>query len=188
MLQMMAQNCFAHTNYGVPQIFEDCGTLWSNQLDNCELKDGMEMPPSSSFGGIMSSLVKKGLATCSGFGDDEDTCALTEEGFKAWQEQVQNVDFSNEESKDIIADGEGKNVHKLEAEQKAKESKAIGQSDINMLWDFWKHLVQKTTFDGTLRQWLLMMNVCHPAMNIEPNLEALIEYISKRVEDTREEA
>ena len=134
-----------------------------------------------------------GFASCSGFGDDEDTCALTEEGFKAWQEQVQNVDFSKEESEDIIADGEGflpkgTNVHKWEAEQKAKESKAIGQSDINMLQNFWKHLVQKTTFDGTLRQWLLMMNVCHPAMNIEPNLDGLIEYISKRVEDTREEA
>jgi len=96
MLQMMAQNCFAYTNYGVPQEFEDCGELWSNQLDNCTLKDGMEMPPASSFGGIMSSLVKKGLATCEGFGDAEDTCALTEEGFKAWQEQVQNVDFSKE--------------------------------------------------------------------------------------------
>ena len=59
MLQMMAQNCFAYTNYGEPEEFEDCGTLWSNQLDNCRLKDGMEMPPPSSFGGIMSSLVKK---------------------------------------------------------------------------------------------------------------------------------
>jgi len=68
------------------------------------------------------------------------------------------------------------------------KGKAIGQSDINMLWDFWKHLVQKTTYQGSLREWLLRMHVCHPAMNIEPNLEALVDYIAKRVEDTREEA
>ena len=66
--------------------------------------------------------------------------------------------------------------------------KSIGKSDINMLWKFWNHLVQKTTYQGSLREWLLRMHVCHPAMNIEPNLEGLVDYISKGVEDTREEA
>lgn len=66
------------------------------------------------------------------------------------------------------------------------KGKAIGQSDINMLQHFWKHLCQKTTYQGNLREWLLRMHVCHTAMNIEPNLDGLVHYISKRVEDTRE--
>ena len=64
--------------------------------------------------------------------------------------------------------------------------RAIGQSDINMLERFWRHLAQKTIYQGSLREWLLRMHVCHPAMNIEPNLEGLVNYISKRVKDTRE--
>ena len=96
MLQMMAQNCFSGSNYDEPEEFEDCGTLWSNQLDNCTLKEGMELPPERSFGGIMASLVKKGLAVSDDWDGRDSTCALTEEGFQAWQEQVQKVDFTKE--------------------------------------------------------------------------------------------
>ena len=94
MLQMIACNCYISANYSEPKSFDECGSPWSNCLDDCELKDGMVMPDSKSFGGIVSSLVKKGLAECSGMNDPEDCTALTEEGFKVWQDQVQKVDFS----------------------------------------------------------------------------------------------
>ena len=60
MLQMIACNCYTPANYSEPESFDECGSPWSN-LDDCE----HGMVNSKSFGGIVSSLVKKGLAECS---------------------------------------------------------------------------------------------------------------------------
>lgn len=95
MLQMIACNCYTPANYAEPDSFGMCGAVWSNCLDDCQLKDGMVMPNPKAFGGIVSSLAKKGLVECSGMNDPEDCTALTAEGFKAWQHFVQNVDFTN---------------------------------------------------------------------------------------------
>jgi hypothetical protein len=57
--------------------------VWSNCLD-----DGPhgEFVPRSSFGGIVSSLRKKGLVECdNGWQDSEGTVCLTAKGVEAWQ-------------------------------------------------------------------------------------------------------
>lgn len=96
MLQMIAQNGYAPTNYGVPEHFDETGPVWSELLDDATLREGMIMPEKKAFGGIVASLVKKGLAESSDSSvpKRDSSTALTEEGFKAWQEQVQNVDFT----------------------------------------------------------------------------------------------
>lgn len=74
-LHNIATNDFAPLNGDRPTTFAETGPVWSNCLGGV---------PSGSIPGVVASLSKKGLVTCSGGRGDEATVSLTEEGFAAW--------------------------------------------------------------------------------------------------------
>jgi len=89
MLQMIAQNEMNTANGQEPESAEDT-SVWSDCLDLGRLLDGMDELNPRSFGGIIASLIKKGLVESSGFGDRDDTTGLTDDGFHAWREMKNN--------------------------------------------------------------------------------------------------
>lgn len=79
-LNHIARNSYAPTNYGVPKSFADTGAVWSHSILD---SSAPEKVSPRSLPGICSSLVKKGLAVARDEGKDA-SIEMTESGFAVW--------------------------------------------------------------------------------------------------------
>ena len=71
--------------------------VWSNCL---ECGDLGEFIPAKGFGGVVASLVKKGLASCTGYGKTEDDVTwLTEAGVEMFESFNHKGRWADEEEK-----------------------------------------------------------------------------------------
>lgn len=77
-LDCLARNCYCPCNYCRPETFEDTGDTWTGEVLNTGSALKKTIKP-TSVGGIVASLVRKGLARADG-----EATGLTRAGFEAW--------------------------------------------------------------------------------------------------------
>lgn len=82
-LSAIATNCFAPTNYGIPETFEETGPVWSDSINDAGEPSEVE---GKALSGVCGSLVAKGLVW-----SDAECIALTREGFEAWKHHRYNA-------------------------------------------------------------------------------------------------
>lgn len=83
LLTAIALNEYNECNYGMPEDASQTST-WSNCLELSTRVDGFPLPEASAFGGVIASLVTKGLVLTGGKGKDASV-EHTEKGYKAWR-------------------------------------------------------------------------------------------------------
>jgi hypothetical protein len=82
-LHSIVRNEMNSLNYGEPESVQeavDCCETWMISVEDGKRLAGFPFPAKNQLGGVLSSLVKKGLILVSG----GDICTLTESGAHAW--------------------------------------------------------------------------------------------------------
>lgn len=82
-LDHIVRNTYQPQNGARPDSFEDLGAVWSELIFDSSATTKTVVNP-RSLPGICSSLVKKGLATCTDSGSKEAAIGLTQAGYQAW--------------------------------------------------------------------------------------------------------
>jgi hypothetical protein len=96
LLTAVALNEYNECNYGMPENASETST-WSNCLELSTRVDGYPLPEASAFGGVIASLVTKGLVIAGGKGKDA-TVAHTDKGYKAWRKMYDALTLSEQDA------------------------------------------------------------------------------------------
>ena len=84
LLDCIAMNSYAPSNYSRPSSFEETGMgVWSHSLLDTGSKLAETLNP-RSVPGITASLLKKGMVYCGDTGTKDAFVGMTREGYDAW--------------------------------------------------------------------------------------------------------
>lgn len=87
-LDMIARNTYQPVNGGVPETFDDVGSIWSNLITDTSSDETIQ---GRTLSATCASLSKKGLVTTTDADNrrgepNNATITMTEAGFNAWKE------------------------------------------------------------------------------------------------------